>query len=170
MNIVHKTSFPSYIAGEKVNADLYIFDTHEADIKFTLSRKKYTFKLFKWNTRGMTEFLKLFFGYTNREGHIFGNFNPITDEINDFNMTTEQKINAIVQAAGDVMSCVDLITTKCKLSVLDYAVWYKYEYANDYKICNYEDYITDMACECIIQCHFLAPCTSFEVVRFQPYH
>eukprot|EP00798_Chlamydomonas_sp_ICE-L_P006050 gene6050-biopygen1164 len=59
-----------------------------------------------------------------------------------FNMTTAQKVNAVIQGAKDVMACVDEIGTRHQRSVLDYAVWYREKHT-----CwdTYENYITMLA-------------------------
>eukprot|EP00798_Chlamydomonas_sp_ICE-L_P027517 gene27517-biopygen12961 len=157
------TTFKSRIMGTSVNVSLTIRNTYEATMEFTLFGAAYTFTVTRWSRKGLSSFLLLFFAYKCREAADFGSLTVDDNGVPTFNMTTAQKVNAVIQGSKDVMACVDEIGTRHQRSVLDYAVWYREKHT-----CwdTYENYITMLACNCIVHTDFLAPGVTWELVTF----
>lgn len=164
--VLRTATFTCTIMDVHVRVNLTIKQTFETTMDFTLSGTAYTFNIVRWSRRGLTPFLELFFQHTDRDPEQFGTFSQDDEGLPDFHMTHIQKLNAVTQAAKDVMTCIDLIATKHQRSVLGYAVWYSEKYASCER---YSKYITMLACNCIVNTHFLAPGVTWpscEVVDF----
>lgn len=131
---------------------------------FLLHGKPYTFNFTKWRSNGMARFLRTFYSMP-RNAALFG-----TVTIDDEGELTSapnlsQKIEAVIQAATDVFSCVDSIMKVHGHGVLDYAIWYREHYTKED---TYIDYITKMACHAIVHSNVVAPSVTWELVKFMP--
>eukprot|EP00798_Chlamydomonas_sp_ICE-L_P012977 gene12977-biopygen3906 len=142
---------------------LDIRNTHEATMEFTLFGAAYTFTVTRWSRKGLSSFLLLFFAYKCREAADFGSLTV------DDNGASYLQYDHCPEG-----QCCDPRCQGCHgmrrrdwysapASVLDYAVWYREKHT-----CwdTYENYITMLACNCIVHTDFLAPGVTWELVTF----
>lgn len=132
-------------------------------MEFTVGGMAYTFNIVRWGRRGFSRFLGCFFEHTPRDPEQFGTYSEDEEGQPSINMTTTQKLNAVIQACKDIMECTNMIILEHQKSVLDYAVWYLEKHGS-WEI--YSKYITMLACNCIVDTHFIVPGVSFKVITF----
>lgn len=136
--------------------------TYEVTLDFVLHGTPYTFNITKWRSSGMAKFIRLFYSRA-RDVAKFGQPTYTDEGELVTSPTSEQKTMAVLQASYDILQCVDLIMTKYKSSVLDYASWYRESHKEED---TYSDYVTKLACHFIVHTNMLAPNIAWEVVKF----
>lgn len=163
-NIVRTESFTSKIMEVDIGVTVSIARDYTTAIDFTCFRTPYTFQIQKWRSRGLANFLQLFFAYGDRDVGEFGSILYTPDGLPDFtSLTVTHKQNAVIRACKDIMICLDIICAKYQRSVLDYAVWYR---ENCKKDDTYNDYITLRTCHSIVHTNFLAPNMHWDIIGF----
>lgn len=156
--ILCSTTHTSKFMDTNVEVCVIIDEDYKTTAKFSLYGRPYKFDIVSWSRRDLTPFLLLFFSFVHRDEEKFG-----LCAQGYINMTSEHKVNAVIQGVKDVIHCIDIIASKHKQSLIDYAVWYNENYP---KWTTYDTYITTVACNIIANTYFLAPGASWEIVRF----
>lgn len=162
--IIKEGRFNSTILLSTVDVNYTIKATWEASLNFSMHGDAHSFFVTKWSRKGFSPFATMFFEYGPRDPNIFGVITQDDEGTPNFSgLTTTNKIAIIEQALTDIMTCLNLIVTKYKRSVIDYAVWYREKYpAYD----TYAKYITLLTCHLIVHTDFLAPDVVYDIVLF----
>ena len=145
------------ISSISVKQNLYV------EIDFQWLGSTNTFIITRWteNSTYIAESFRLFFKDQTRDENKFGSI----DEDGRLNIKMVQKKNIIRQCCEDVISAIDVIITTYKKCLLDYAVWYRDKRPSG-KIRNtYSEFITVIACDCIIHGGILSS-TDWKVVEY----
>ena len=69
----------------------------------------------------------------------------------------------LMQAAKDVVRCLDKVAQHYKSAVLDYATWYREAHKEE---ATYSEFITRLTCHLIVHTSFLSPNLVWDVVQF----
>lgn len=155
--------FHSTILDTTVVVNYTIQATFQASLNFTLHGTAHSFFVTRWSRKGFNKFATTFFEYKPRDVGTFGAMEQ--DELGapKWDLTTNNKVAIIEQGLKDIMRCLNLIVTKYKRSVIDYAVWFR-ERNDNYE--KYDLYITQLACHLIVHTDFLAPDVVYDIVLF----
>eukprot|EP00834_Sanchytrium_tribonematis_P008573 NODE_1053_length_2425_cov_0.855976.p2 type:complete len:166 gc:universal NODE_1053_length_2425_cov_0.855976:2226-1729(-) len=159
--IMDISQFSCCLADSNITVYLTMYNNYRVMMDFNWINTLYTFDVDHWSGRGLTAFVTLFLSHTPRDINTFGSINQLDGTLT---VTGIQKQQIIVQACKDIFHSIDLIVEKHGRSLLDYAVWY-----HDKRIINpsnYPEYITKLACNCIVHGELLAPGILYDVVQF----
>jgi hypothetical protein len=111
-----------------------------------------SFVITRWMSKNAVESFRLFFKEYDRDPNVFG---FITDE-GSLNITAEQKRMIIKQCYEDIVSAIELIVRTYQKCLLDYAVWYRDKRPAGKVRNTYSEFITTIACDCIVHGEILA--------------
>lgn len=157
--------FETVLQGSRVRCGYTVHQDFAVALEFQLRGRPYSFRLTKWKQRGQGGFLPLFFDYRVRDAATFGTMRYDADTLPVYERTEAQHVAVVVQAAKDVMRCLDQIVGTLERSVLDYAVFYRERHTETN---TYSQYITLVCCHCITHANFLAPQVNWPLVQFAP--
>lgn len=136
------------------------------EISFNYFRMPYRFTITKWGGQGFATLVRLFFQHCPRDPLIYGLYTTESHGyITSPAPSSSQRNNILFQAAVDVMICLSKIVAAHQRAVLDYAVWYREEYAKK-EFDSYSTYITRIACHCIVHESFMSGTVRYDVVEF----
>ena len=131
----------------------------EAD--FTWLGETHSFIITRWMSQSAVDSFRLFFKDQTRD---VSNFGSLSMDGN-LNVTTQQKRQIIRKCCEDVIGAIELIIQTYKKCLLDYAVWYRDKRPSG-KIRNtYSEFITNLACDCIIHGGILAS-SEWKIVEY----
>ncbi len=153
------------IGEQSVNLSISIEHTYRTTIDFSVHNRTYTFVVSKWQGNGFSRFFSLFHQHVPRDAEMFGETKQDAEGLVSYvSVNLHQKLNAVIQAAKDIIGCLNAILRVHGRGILDYAVWYRETRAYDD---TYSRYITKVACHCIVHGNFLAPSVKWDVVEFK---
>lgn len=163
MDATYNFPFVFPILGIDTNVHLTVRGSYLTEMTFTLHGMPYTFRITKWSSRGYAKLESLFFRYTSRDSSIFGV--ATEDQVGRMivDSTPAQRVNIVVQAAKDVLTCINQIGARHRRSLVEYAIWFREHFQN---MDTYELYITRIACHCLVHEDFLAPDVTWDLVLF----
>jgi len=145
----------------KFTADVEIRGSYQVAVSFDWCSRSYRFMITRWSANGFNGFISRFHQHCPRDPKVFGTCSVEQG----LQASTEQKLLCVYQATADVFRTIDLIASKHRRSLLEYAIWFKHAARVD--MGTYRDYITTLACDAIIECNLMAPNVNYEDVRFQ---
>jgi hypothetical protein len=162
--VIKEGCFNCTVLNQVLAINYTIKATFEASLNFSMHGDAHSFFVTKWSKKGFSNFARAFFQWGPRDEGMFGSMTIDDDGTPDFSkLTTQNKVAIVEQGLKDIMRCLNLIATKYKRSVIDYAVWYR-ERHDSYDA--YDLYITLLACHLIVHTDFLAPDVVYDIVRF----
>lgn len=161
--ILHRDTFTSSVLGNTVRVDVRIAKTYRTSADFSVLGTAYTFTFDKWRCRQLTTFLHRFHAHAGRDEATYGRVKENDEGSLAVCMDLQHKINAIMQAVRDVVTCLDQIGQEHKRGMLDYAVWYREKHREEG---SYSELITRATCHCIVHSDFLAPNVAWNLVQF----
>lgn len=157
------SQFIAHLSDNDVRFDYTVYQDYAMVVSFTLRSKAYSFNLTRWKgARAQFKFLDSFHSFMVRDETMFGSRIVEEDGIR-FDMSVEQRINAVVQGAIDVIFTLNKIVHAFERSVLDYAVWYREKRP---QTDTYSQLITLMCCHSIVHSDFMAPGIAYPLVQF----
>ncbi len=152
---------PTFLMGSPFNVDLDIRGTYNVTASFVWLGNAYRFSVSKWSGQGFSGFVAKFHAHCIRDPKLFG----VWDMENGMReINTEQRLNCVFEATSDVFKTIDLICTHHRRSLLEYATWFITKARVDTSV--YSDFITQIACEAIIETNLMAPNVIWEDIRF----
>jgi hypothetical protein len=151
------------LMGAKVPVNIRVFSTYLTTLDFSLYGSMHTFSIDKWRSGKFTRFFELFHGFAPRDADMYGSMATNEEGMHVFNANVDQKVNAVMYAAKDVVICLDKIGQHYKSSVLDYATWYREAHKED---STYSEFITRLTCHLIVHTSFLSPNIDWVVIQF----
>ena len=160
-NTVSSTMVVDYeltaVLGDAVaRVDCLIYKDNAAHAHFFYANKDYNFALTRWKATAFAKFRSLFHKvYVNTDKFGSSEVDVNTGDVVASTNTSHQNKNVVKHAINDVFIVIDLILKEYPKEILDYAVWFCDKYAVHLES-NYSTYIHVMACECIIDGHFVA--------------
>ena len=134
------------VIGFSIKQNFYV----EADFDWVGSTC--SFIITRWMNNNGNESFRLFLKHYTDTKEQFG----FIDEEDAIKCSTQQKRNIIEKSCNDVICALKLIIEEHKKSLLDYAVWYRDKRPGGKKRSNYSEFITTIACDCIIHGGILA--------------
>lgn len=159
---LHYSVLDAKIAGADVHVGCKIMTSFRTYLDFTFWDKLYEFDIYDWANRAH-DFLCVKFHSSSRDHTKFG---CVRDD-GTLDISPTQKLQITIQAAKDVISCLDIILLAHKLKTLDYALWYICKYHPQTEN-GYSSYITKITCTKIIQNNFMCGDSNFDVTEFSP--
>jgi hypothetical protein len=147
-----------------VHATIRVENSYKTTIDFSVRERTYTFVVTRWQGSGFSKFFQLFHEHEPRDAAMYGGI-TLYEDMPALKPGTgvEQKTNAVVKAAHDVLACLNKILLTHGRGVLDYAVWYREKHG---RYDTYSAYITTVTCHCIVHTDFLAPAVRWDLVEF----
>lgn len=151
------------LMGVEIPVNIRVFSTYLTILDFSLYGSMHTFSIDKWRSRRFTSFFERFHCFADRDTDIYGSMETNEEGMHVFSANMDQKVNAVMHAAKDVVLCLDKIGQHCKNSVLDYATWYSEAHKED---STYSEFITQLTCHLIVHNNFLSPNIDWVVIQF----
>jgi hypothetical protein len=162
-SVTHTETFDSTILSTTVPVTVQVAVSYGATMEFTLLGRSYTFCVHKTGGRSTDCFIKSFHSYTKRNVPAFGEVGINATGGVVVNMSTTQKVAAVVQACKDIVICLDKIMSVYQGSVVDYALWYREKHP---EFNDYSSLISLVTCHCIVHAGIMSPCIPCIVVKF----
>ena len=156
--VVHVT-----LLAARVPVTIKVFSTYLTVIDFSLYGSLHTFTIKKWRSSQFTGFFKRFHVHTVRDAAKFGSMTMDAEGACTFHADVHQKVAAVLQAAKDVISCLDRIAEHHKSAILDYATWYREAHKEED---SYAELITRITCHLIVHTGFFSPNIHWDLVQF----
>ena len=153
------------VLGDAVaRVDCLIYKDNAAYAHFFYAKKDHNFALTRWKATAFAKFRSLFHKvYVNTDKFGSSEVDITTGDVVASINTWHQNKNVVKQAIKDIFIVIDLILKEYPKEILDYAVWFCDKYAANIEK-NYSVYVHVMACECIIDGHFVAADVARNVV------
>ena len=151
------------LMGTQVPVNVRVFSTYLTTLDFSLYGSMHTFSIDKWRSGKFTKFFERFHCHAPRDAAIYGSMATNEEGAHTFSTNLDQKVNAVMQAAKDVVHCLDKIAQHYKSAVLDYATWYREAHKEE---ATYSEFITRLTCHLIVHTSFLSPNLVWDVVQF----
>lgn len=135
------------ILGSTAKASVSVKQNWYVEIDYHWLDTTYSFIITRWMSNSQAESLRLFFKDTTRDIDKYGS---VDMETGNLKVTAQQKRNIIQKCCEDLLKTLELIITHHRKSLLDYAVWYRDKRPTGKSRNTYGEFITVMACDCII--------------------
>ena len=132
------------------------------EIDLQWSGSTYSFIITHFMSQGQAESIHLFFKDTKRDALEFGFIDGCNGNLN---VTAQQKRNIIRKCCQDLVKTLELIINHHQRSLIDYSVWYRDKRPVGKRRNTYPEFITIMACDCIIQGEILG-FNGWKVIEF----
>jgi len=140
-------------------------------IHFLYLGRQYMFEITRWRCKPR-RLEKLFHLAATRDHDRFGRYLPTEDHLE---ISSQQRIQLIFQAARDIVQCLNLIKNRHASEAPDYASWYHNHHSEEKNGLHqpgqpnaYGKFITDITCECMVKHHFMKHSGGFPLFEFQP--
>lgn len=146
---MNEFSFDTQLGSQQIKVDVHIFHSLETIISFCFLDNCYSFNINKWTSQ---KFRKLY------------NISPYFTPKNMILITKNDKYQIIFQAIKDLFCCLNQLVLTYPKSMADYAIYYKQNHKN---IKNYNQYITKLTCNCIINSNFIINDFSNKLIEFK---
>ena len=128
---------------------------------FSYHGKRFEFIMSRWLEMGWGLFLARFHQAHPGQAAEFGCSFP------EFQVDPDQ-INAVVLAsAKDVFAYINVLLRQLATKIVDYSIWYCNTHPEP---STYEEYIQLVACDCVVNSHFIAASSRWTVVPFERCH
>ena len=163
MPIQTAQAFRTTVAGIETDVSVTVDNFYATMVDFHLHGRAYHFSIDAWRGRGIQKLLTFFHGHVTRDPANYGALVESDNGNREVRMTIPQRVNAVVQAVKDIMTCFEMIFQAHQRSIVDYAIWYR-EHGPRHE--TYSHHITKIACNCIIHSNFMAPDVVWNLVEF----
>ena len=163
MDLAHTETFDGSVLTTAVPFTVRVAASQHATMDFTFLGKSYIFRVKTTGGKNTDRFVKSFHSHTPRDAATFGDIGKDAAGVRVVNMSTAQKIAAVVQACKDITVCLDKILCIHQGSVVDYALWYRVQHP---EIDDYSSLITLTTCHCIVGADFMSPDIQRRLVKF----
>jgi hypothetical protein len=157
---VRQKAFPVSFLGSGILVTMTLYDNKKTILDFECIGSSHRLVIEDWMEQRFSTFLQMFFKDKRRDPAMYGMVE--NDAVID--LTYENKVNAIIQACKDIMTCLEQICQKYWVNLLSYSSWYL-RTGKQYD--SYSSYITFVTVHAIVHSDFLAANIQWELVEFR---